>query len=332
MTDGAFKALVVDETDGTVRAGIDDVSPESLPEGDVLVSVEYSTVNYKDGLAVTGKGKVVRRYPMVPGVDFAGTVEKPASPRWKAGDRVILTGWGVGETHWGGLAQRARVDGEWLVALPDGMSTREAMAIGTAGFTAMLAIMELERHGMSPGGPEVVVTGAAGGLGSVAVALLARSGYRVVASTGRQDAHEYLRGLGAAEIIDRDVLPGLAERPLQSARWAAAVDAVGGATLAGLLTSMREGGSIAVCGNAGGAGFSSTVFPFILRGVTMIGIESVRVPRSQRGEAWNRLGRELPAELLNGMTQVVPLEAVPHLAEEILAGKVRGRVVVDVNA
>ena len=327
-----FKGLVVDQHEGQVQAAIRQISKESLPQGDVVVAVAYSDLNYKDGLAVTGKARVIRSYPMVPGIDFAGTVEESHSPDFKPGDQVILTGWEVGERYWGGYAQRARVRADWLVPLPAGLSVKQAMGIGTAGFTAMLCVMALEEHGLTPSEREVVVTGASGGVGSIAVAVLAKRGYNVVAATGRAEEQAYLKELGARAIIDRNVLSAPSTRPLESERWGGAVDAVGGETLAGLLRSMAAGTSVAACGNAGGVALQTTVLPFILRGVNVLGINSVFVPQPRRREAWERLVRDLPLDLLDRMIQVVPLEAVPDLSNEILKGHIRGRVVVDVNA
>jgi acrylyl-CoA reductase (NADPH) len=327
-----FKALVLEQHDGNVQADIRELGTDALPEGDVLISVAYSTLNYKDGLAVTGKGKIIRNYPMVPGVDFVGTVAESASPRFKPGDQVILTGWGVGERHWGGFAQMARVKSEWLVPLPEGLSMQQAMTIGTAGFTAMLSVMALEQHDVRPDGHEVVVTGAAGGVGSVAVALLARLGYNVAAATGRTELHDYLVGtLGAQQIVSREEVSGESKRPLEKERWGGAVDTVGGKLLAGLLPAMAYHSSVAVCGNAGGIELNTTVFPFILRGVNMLGIDSVMCPLERRTEAWNRLARDLPPQTLEGMQQVVALEDVPALCQDILRGQVRGRVVVDLS-
>jgi acrylyl-CoA reductase (NADPH) len=327
-----FKALVLEQEDGAVKADIQQLGTDALPEGDVLISVAYSTLNYKDGLAVTGKGKIIRNYPMVPGVDFVGTVAESASPRFKAGDKVILTGWGVGERHWGGYAQMARVKSEWLVPLPEGLSMEQTMAIGTAGFTAMLSVMALEKHDVRPDGREVVVTGAAGGVGSVAVALLANLGYNVAAATGRTELHDYLVGtLGAKEIVGREEVSGESKRPLEKERWGGAVDTVGGKVLAGLLPAMAYHSSVAVCGNAGGIELNTTVFPFILRGVNMLGIDSVMCPLEVRTEAWNRLVRDLPPQALAGMHQVVALEDIPALSQDILKGQVRGRVVVDLS-
>jgi acrylyl-CoA reductase (NADPH) len=327
-----FKALVLEQEDGAVKAEIQQLGTDALPEGDVLISVAYSTLNYKDGLAVTGKGKIIRNYPMVPGVDFVGTVAESASPRFKAGDQVILTGWGVGERHWGGYAQMARVKSEWLVPLPEGLSMEQAMAIGTAGFTAMLSVMALEQHNVRPDGREVVVTGAAGGVGSVAVALLAKLGYTVAAATGRTELHDYLVGtLGAKEIVGREEVSGESKRPLEKERWGGAVDTVGGKVLSGLLPTMAYHSSVAVCGNAGGIELNTTVFPFILRGVNMLGIDSVMCPLEVRTEAWNRLVRDLPPQALGGMQQVVALEDIPALSQDILKGQVRGRVVIDLS-
>ena len=328
MTD-TFKALVLTEEEGKVRSAISDLTTTDLPEGDVLVSVAYSNLNYKDGLAVTGKGRIVRRYPMVPGIDFTGTVEESRSPLWKPGDQVVLTGWEVGEKYWGGFSQKARVRAEWLVPLPNGMTAQQAMAHGTAGFTAMLCVLALEHHGLTPGDDPVIVTGAGGGVGSVAVAILARLGYHVAASTGRSEIHDYLRGLGAAEIVDRETLkPG---KPLESERWGGAVDTVGGDTLAALLPTMRMESAVVACGLAGGTTLSTTVFPFILRGVKLLGVNSVLVPLERRCAAWDRLARDVPTATLDRIMQTIPLADVPAMSEEILRGRVRGRVVIDVN-
>ncbi len=331
MLKDTFKALIVDQKEGEVQASIREVTRDELPEGDVLVSVAYSTLNYKDGLAVTGQGKVIRKYPMVPGIDFAGAVVESALPAFKPGEQVVLTGWGIGETHWGGFAQMARVKAEWLVPLPEGLTLKQAMGIGTAGFTAMLSVMALEEHGLTPADQrEVVVTGAAGGVGSVAVAILVKLGYNVVASTGRAELHDYLKQLGATQILDRAALakPG---RPLESERWAGAVDTVGGDTLAALLPGMASNTCVAACGNAGGFALNTTVFPFILRGVSLLGINSVLVPQARRLATWQRLTRDLPLDLLETMMKVVPLADVPVLSRQILQGQVRGRVVIDVN-
>jgi len=327
-----FKALVINNADGKVSAAVEEVDESRLPAGNVTVAVDYSTINYKDGLVTTSGGGLVKTFPHVPGGDFAGTVIESSHDAHKPGDRVVLTGWRVGEIHWGGMAQKARVNGDWLVPLPSDLSTRDAMAIGTAGFTAMLAVMALEDHGLTPAAGEVLVTGAAGGVGSVATAILAHRGYQVVASTGRSDTHDYLRALGAASIIDRGPFADPAKRPLEGERWAACVDSVGGNTLARVLTQTRYGGAIAAVGLAGGAKLETTVIPFLLRGVNLLGIDSVMCPVPRRAAAWSRLRTDLPLEKLRAMTSVAPLGDVPHLAAEILAGRVRGRIVVDVNA
>jgi acrylyl-CoA reductase (NADPH) len=332
-----FRALVLEEIDGKTNSSIQHLEPSSLPAistgDDVLVRVSHSSLNYKDGLAITGTGKIIRKFPMVPGIDFAGVVEASSSDRYKVGDQVVLTGWGVGERHWGGLSELARVKSDWLVPLPKGLSAAQAMGIGTAGFTAMLCVMALERAGLEKGEPmnEVVVTGAAGGVGSVAVMLLAKLGHQVTASTGRGETHDYLREIGASEILERDVLAG-ASRPLETERFSGAVDTVGGTTLAGLIARMKYNSSIAACGLAGGAGLTTTVMPFILRGVNLLGVESVMVPYQQRLEAWDRLAKDLPLDHLERAMQTVSLEDVPRLAQEIIAGQVRGRVVVDLKA
>jgi acrylyl-CoA reductase (NADPH) len=327
-----FRALVLYEEGGKIVPRIEAVEEERLPPGEVTVAVECSTLNYKDGLILQGQGRLVRQYPHVPGVDFAGAVERSESPEFKPGDPVVLTGWRVGEVQWGGYAEKARVPASYLVRRPEGLSARQAMAIGTAGFTAMLAIMALERHGLVPDAGEVLVTGAAGGLGSVAVALLSRLGYRVVASTGRPQEREYLTGLGAAELIDRAALAAKPSRPLDRERWAGAVDAVGGTTLATILTQLKYRASVASCGLAGGSDLPATVIPFLLRGVNLLGIDSVMCPRDERVEAWQRLARDLPLDQLEKMTQMAPLSALPELAPKILSGETRGRIVVDVRA
>jgi acrylyl-CoA reductase (NADPH) len=327
-----FTALVLREESGKVVPRIERVAESDLPAGDVIVAVDYSTLNYKDGMILNGLGRLVRKYPHVPGVDFAGTVERSDSPDFKPGDKVVLTGWRVGEAQWGGYAQKARVKSSMLVKLPDGLSAKRAMALGTAGFTAMLAVMALERHGLKPGAGEVLVTGAAGGLGSVAIAVLARLGHQVTASTGRSATHDYLRGLGASAIIDRALLAKAPERPLDGERWAAAIDAVGGTTLATILTQLKYRASVAACGLAGGTDLPTTVIPFLLRGVNLLGIDSVMCPLPERRAAWERLVRDLPMDKLDAMTETVPLGALPKLAGAILKGETRGRVVVDVNA
>lgn len=327
----SFRALVLREAEGGVRAAVEQLDDSSLPEGDVLVRVTHSTLNYKDGMILAGQGRLVRTYPHVPGIDFAGVVEKSADPRWSPGQAVVLTGWRVGETRWGGYAERARVQSDMLVALPDGMAPEQAMAIGTAGFTAMLAVMALEEHGLVPGAGNVLVTGAAGGVGSVATALLSRRGHRVVGSSGRPETHDYLRALGAAEIIDRAVLAAPPGRPLDAERWAGAVDAVGGTTLATLLSQMRTRASVAACGLAGGSDLPTTVLPFLLRGVNLLGIDSVMCPAPRRERAWARLAAELPPDALRSMVETIPLDALPEYGRRILKGGIRGRVVVEVG-
>ena len=324
-----FRALVLHEEGGKIVPRLESIEEERLPPGDVTVRVEYSTLNYKDGMILEGQGRLVRQYPHIPGIDFAGTVERSDSPDFKPGDPVILTGWRVGEVHWGGYAEQARVRAEWLVRRPEGLSARQTMAIGTAGFTAMLAVIALERHGLKPDAGEVLVTGAAGGVGSVAVSLLAALGYRVAASTGRPELRDYLQGLGAAELIERATLAEKPVRPLDRERWAGAVDAVGGNTLATILTQLKYRASVAACGLAGGGDLSATVIPFLLRGVNLLGIDSVMCPGDERVEAWGRLARDLRLDRLNQLTQIVPLADVPALASRILQGEVRGRVVVD---
>lgn len=331
MTEDRFKALVANQAGTGIQTAVQELQLEALPAGEVLISVAYSSLNYKDGLAVTGKGKVIRQYPMIPGIDLAGTVLESTAPDASPGDKVIVTGWGLGERHWGGYAQRARVKAEWLTPLPAGLDLKQAMAIGTAGLTAMLCVMALEQHGLAPGKGEVAVTGASGGVGSVAVAILAHLGYQVVASTGRQESHAYLQELGAREIIDRSVLATLSDRPLESGRWAGAVDSVGGETLASLLKSMAHRTSVAACGLAGGSHLPTTVHPFILRGVNLLGIDSNLSPPAERNEAWARLARDLPQAVFEKITTVATLAEVPALSEAILKGQVKGRVVVDVN-
>jgi len=322
-----FQALMLEKQDGLQTAQIVSLDESRLPAGDVRVEVAYSTINYKDALAITGKAPIVRSFPMVPGIDFAGTVVASSSPRWKAGDKVLLNGWGVGEKHWGGLAQLAQVKGEWLTALPPALTTRDAMAIGTAGYTAMLCILALEKHGLAPGDGEILVTGAAGGVGSIAVAVLAKLGFKVVASTGRLDEADYLKSLGAAEVIDRAALssPG---KPLGSERWAGVVDAVGSHTLANACANTRAHGAVTACGLAQGMDFPATVAPFILRGITLYGIDSVTQPSPQRDLAWARLAADLPKTKLAEMTREINLSDTIPTAHDLLAGKVRGRVVV----
>ncbi len=327
-----FKGILLEEKDGKVSGRIAELAEDKLPAGDVTVGVEYSTLNYKDGLILGGLGRLVRTYPHVPGVDFAGRVLESSNPRWKAGDSVVLTGWRVGETQWGGYAQKARVKGDWLVALPKGITARQAMAVGTAGFTSMLAVMALEEHGVSPDKGEVLVTGAAGGLGSVAVGILAKLGYKVAASTGRAETHDYLKKLGAATIVERSAIEKLPAKPLESERWAGCIDSVGGSTMANVLASMKYHGVIASCGLAGGTKLETTVIPFLLRGAAILGIDSVMCPIARREKAWARLARDLPMDQLESMIVPATLGDLAKLGPEILAGKVRGRVVVDVNA
>ena len=328
-----FKALVVDkDAEGVTSASVKMVDEAALPPGNITVAVEYSTVNYKDGLCLGSGGGLVRAWPHVPGIDFAGTVEASDDPRYAPGDKVVLTGWRVGEVRWGGYAQKARVEGDWLVPLPAGLTTRAAMAIGTAGLTAMLAILALEAHGLTPGQGPVLVTGAAGGVGSVAVALLAAMGHEVAAVTGRPETEGYLRDLGAARIVPRADLAETVKRPLEAETWAGCVDAVGGAMLARVLGQMKYGASVAAVGLAGGATLPATVIPFLLRGVNLLGIDSVMQPFDRRRAAWNRLSRTLPPDRLDQMIVPATLADLPHLGADILAGKVQGRIVVDVNA
>ncbi len=327
-----FKGLLLSKTeDDSVEVAITDLDDDALPEGDVTVDVEYSTINYKDGLAITNTSPIVRNWPMVPGVDFAGTVSESSNSAFSAGDRVVLNGWEVGEKHWGGLAQRARVSGDWLTPLDDAMTTRTAAAIGTAGYTAMLCVQALENHGITPDSGPIVVTGAAGGVGSTAIAILAKLGYEVVASTGRVEESDYLTALGASEIIDRAELSEPA-RPLNKVRFAGGVDAVGSHTLANVLSMTQPEGCVAACGLAQGMDLPGSVAPFILRGVTLAGINSVTVPQDKRAVAWQRLAADLDAAKLESITTEVPLAGAIEVASDIVAGKVRGRVVVDVNA
>ena len=324
-----FKAIVIDKGDSGQNVRLADFDENDLMEGDVTVRPEWSTVNYKDGLAITGKAPVVRRFPMIAGIDFAGTVESSSHPAWNAGDKVILNGWGLGETHLGAYAQKARVKGDWLVRLPASMSARDAMAIGTAGYTAMLAVMALERSGLTPARGPIVVTGAAGGVGSVAVALLGKLGYAVTASTGRPDEAAYLKGLGAAEVIERKELSGL-PRSLAKERWAGGIDSVGSATLANVLSMTRYGGTVAACGLAGGMDLPATVAPFILRAVSLIGIDSVMCPLGLRQQAWHRLETDLDRAKIEAMTSEIGLPDVVGAATRIVEGRVRGRVVVKI--
>ena len=327
---GTFKAWVVEKTEGGQSLSFRDFDDADLMDGDVTVRVTHSGLNYKDGLALTGASPVVRRFPMIPGIDFSGIVETSEHPEYGPGDAVVLTGWGVGETHLGAYAQRARVKGDWLVPLPEGLSPEQAMAVGTAGYTAMLCLVALDAQGMTPADGPALVTGASGGVGSVAVALLARAGWHVIASTGRESEADYLKGLGAAEIIDRAELakPG---RPLGKERWAAAVDAVGSTTLANVLAMTKADGAVAACGLAQGMDLPTSVAPFILRGVSLLGINSVTTPREKRRAAWARIARDLDMEKLAAMTSRVGLEEVGGLGQDILAGKVRGRTVVEIG-
>lgn len=329
----SFNALVVNKLeDGTIQAGVEQLTLDQLPESNVTVAVEYSTVNYKDGLCLSSGGGLVRNYPHVPGIDFAGTVESSDDSRYKPGDKVILTGWRVGEAWWGGYSQKARVKADWLVPLPEDLSTQDAMAIGTAGLTAMLSVIALENHGLTPSDNPVLVTGAAGGVGSVATAILANLGYKVAGVTGRPETADYLTALGASEIIPREEINETVKRPLEGERWSGCIDAVGGAMLARVLGQIVYGGSVASVGLAGGAGLPATVIPFLLRGVNLLGIDSVMRPYADRVEAWQRIASDLPMDKLQGMVQPATLSDLPQLGSDILAGQVRGRVVVDVNA
>jgi acrylyl-CoA reductase (NADPH) len=325
-----FKAIRIDKAEKGTTAALVQFDEADLMEGDVTVRVEWSTVNYKDGLAVTGKAPVVRRFPMIAGIDFSGTVEQSSHPRWKAGDRVICNGWGLGETHLGAYAEKARVKGDWLVRLPDNISARNAMAIGTAGYTAMLAVLALEQHGLAPSRGPVVVTGAAGGVGSVAIAILSKLGYQVIASTGRASETNYLKSLGATEVIDRNELSGPA-KPLAKERWAGGVDSVGSTTLANLLSMTKYRGAIAACGLAAGMDLPTSVAPFILRGVCLLGIDSVMCPPDLREIAWTRLGTDLESEKLSEITHEIGLDEVVEAGAKILAGQVRGRIVVKIS-
>ena len=329
-----FNALILTQNDdGLASAQVTQISDADLPAGDVTIAVEYTTVNYKDGLCLSPKGGgMVRNYPHVGGIDFAGTVESSDDPRYKPGDKVVLTGWRVGEVHWGGYAQKARVRADWLVPLPAGLSTRDAMAVGTAGFTAMLAVMALENHGLKQGDGPVLVTGAAGGVGSVAVAILAALGHQVAAVTGRPETSDYLTSLGATQIVPRDDLNETVKRPLETETWAGCVDAVGGAVLARVLGQMKYGASVAAVGLAGGAGLPATVVPFLLRGVNLLGIDSVMQPYAGRQAAWARIAQDLSMEKLASMITPATLSDLPALGADILKGQVKGRVVVDVNA
>jgi acrylyl-CoA reductase (NADPH) len=325
-----FKAILIDKQDGAQSARLAEVNESQLPDAAVTVRVEYSTINYKDGLAITGKSPVVRKFPMVPGIDFAGVVEASTNDSWRPGDRVLLNGWGVGEAHWGGLAQKARVNAEWLQRIPEKFTAQQAMAIGTAGYTASLCVSALVKHGLTPDRGEVLVTGASGGVGSVAIALLAHAGFKVVASTGKAAEADYLKALGAQQIIDRNELsqPG---KPLQKERWAAVVDSVGSHTLANACAQTRYRGLVTACGLAQGMDFPASVAPFILRGVSLLGIDSVMAPREPREEAWQRLARDLDIGLLDRISTTVGLAEALNAAQNIVNGKIRGRVIVDVN-
>lgn len=327
-----FNALIVDKSDEGTKAEVRQIGLDDLPAGDVTVAIDYSTVNYKDGLCIGPGGGLVRNYPHVPGIDFAGTVEASDDDRYAVGDKVVLTGWRVGEAHWGGYAQKARVKADWLVPLPDGLSTRQAMAVGTAGFTSMLAVMALEDHGLTPGDGPVLVTGAAGGVGSVATAILANLGHEVAAVTGRPETTDYLQSLGATQIVAREDINETTKRPLEAETWAGCVDAVGGDMLARVLGQMKYGASVSAVGLAGGAGLPATVIPFLLRGVNLLGIDSVMQPYDNRLRAWKRIATDLPMAKLDDMVHPATLGDLPALGRDILKGQVKGRVVVDVNA
>lgn len=327
---GTFRAIRASKGEKAPQIEFVNITEADLMEGDVTVAIDYSTVNYKDGLALTGAAPIIRHWPLIPGIDFSGKVEKSDNPNFKPGDRVVLNGWGVGEGHNGGYAQKARVKGDWLVKLPDEISNEQAMAIGTAGYTSMLSVLALEKNGVKPGS-DVLVTGAAGGVGSVAIAILAKLGYRVIASTGRMSEADYLKGLGANEVIDRNELSNPA-KPLGKERWAGAVDAVGSHTLANVLSMTKYGGAVAACGLAQGLDLPASVAPFILRGITLAGIDSVMAPKEKREEAYRRLATDLDMKKLEAMSFRAKLDDVPKLAQDILAGKVRGRAIVDVNA
>ncbi|SLN44548.1 Acrylyl-CoA reductase AcuI [Roseovarius gaetbuli] len=329
-----FNALVVekDEESGKTSAAVKQIGLDDLPEAEVTVAVDYSTVNYKDGLCIGPGGGLVRKYPHVPGIDFAGTVEESSDDRYKPGDKVVLTGWRVGEAHWGGYSQKVRAKADWLVPLPEGLSTRQAMAVGTAGFTAMLAVMALEDHGLVPGHGPVLVTGAAGGVGSVATAILANLGHEVAGVTGRPETADYLKSLGATQIVAREEINETVKRPLEAETWAGCVDAVGGDMLARVLGQMKYGASVAAVGLAGGAGLPATVIPFLLRGVNLLGIDSVMQPYENRLRAWERIAKDLPMDKLEAMIVPATLGDLPGLGRDILKGQVKGRVVVDVNA
>jgi acrylyl-CoA reductase (NADPH) len=324
----SFQAVYATQQDGKFHASIQDLDRSALPPGEVLIRVHYSDLNYKDGLAVTGRPGVIRKFPMVLGIDLAGVVEESASPDWKPGDQAVVTGYGLSETMWGGYSQLARLDARYLARLPQGLTLKQSMAIGTAGFTAMQCVIALERHGVTPASGDVLVTGAAGGVGSIAVAVLAKLGYRVSASTGRAELGDYLRSLGATAIVDRATLAAPSKRPMESERWAGAVDTVGGDTLAAIIRTLIPTGSVAACGLAGGTALNTTVFPFILRGVSLLGVNSVYCSQADRHLIWDRLTQDLSLSLLDGMTQEFPLADVFGLGEKIIAGAIRGRTVI----
>ena len=327
-----FNALVVEKTESGTHAAVRKISYEDLPAGDVTVAVEYSTVNYKDGLCIGSGGGMVRNYPHIPGIDMAGVVEASEDPRYKSGDRVVLTGWRYGEAHWGGYSQKTRVNADWLVALPDAISTKQAMAVGTAGITAMFSVMALEAHGLKPEDGPVLLTGVAGGVGSIAAAILSNLGYEVTGVTGRPETADYLKSLGVSQIIAREEVSETTKRPLESAIWAGCIDAVGGQMLARVLGQMKYGASVAAVGNAGGVALPANVLPFLLRGINLLGIDSVNRPHDNRVEAWSRIAKDLPMEKLEGMITSATLADLPGLGKDILKGQVRGRIVVDVNA
>lgn len=328
----SFKAILLTESEGKVASQLTTLDESQLPDYDVTVGIDYTTINYKDGLILNGLGRMVAKYPHVPGIDFSGTVLESRSAQYKPGDKVILTGWRVGESYWGGMSQKARVKAEWLVPMPEGLDTKRAMAFGTAGFTAMLAIMALEAHGLNPKKEgEVLVTGAAGGVGSVAVAVLANLGYRVAAATGRAEQHDYLKSLGAATIVDRKELSEAPKKPLLSERWIGAIDNVGGASLGTVLASLKHRCSCASVGNASGVELNATVIPFLLRGINLLGIDSGASPFPERETAWKRLAKEMPMDKLDGMTSVAGLADLPDLAKSILKGEIKGRTLIDVK-
>ena len=327
-----LRAIVIEDIDGKHKGSLKEITTDDLPEGEVTVNIAYSTLNYKDGLAVTGTAKIARKPPLIGGIDLAGTVETSSSPDYKPGDKVLVNGWGLSESHNGGYSQKQRLKADWLVPVPEKFSLKQAMAIGTAGYTSMLCVMDIERLGVKPGDKEVLVTGAAGGVGSVAVALLDKLGYKVAASTGRAELSDYLKSLGASTIIERAELAQPSKRPMDAERWSGVVDSVGGETLASALRGTCYGGAVAACGLAGGGHLPTTVYPFILRGITLVGVDYVMCPTPKRFEAWQRLASDLPIEKLDAMTTVEPMSKVPELGAEILKGQVRGRVVIDVNA